>query len=122
MKLVLLALLSLPLFGQQASFTQGTAPTAAKPSVLSIPMGTGTACTITGNTFPATTLTFSGCNAGGVTLPSFTIPNTLTLPWALTIQVNSGTNASAFILQITAASPFTVQATVNGAAAVGGTF
>lgn len=106
----------------QAVFTPGAAPIPAKPAVLQINGGSSVACTVTGDTFPARNINITNCNAGGVSIPNFTIPGTVTLPWALTVQVNSGTNAVTFILQVTSVSPFTVQATFNGAPAVVGTF
>lgn len=106
----------------QAVFTPGAAPIPAKPAVLQINAGASVACTLTGDTFPAKSINVTNCNAGGVSIPNFSIPSTVVLPWALTIQVNSGTNAATFILQVTSTTPFTVQATVNGVPAVSGTF
>lgn len=105
----------------QATFTQGTPAVAAKASQLVIANG-GPSCTITGNTFPATTVTVGTCTFGGVTIPSFTVPSTVVLPWAITIQSNVGSAAATFTLSITSVTPFTVQATVNGATPVGGSF
>lgn len=114
-------ILAASIVAQAPTFQQGNPPATAKPSVLTIPGG-GTSCTVTGNTFPATQITVGACTFGGVTIPSFTIPNTVTIPWAITYQINSGTNASTFILSVTSTTPFTIQATVNASPAVGGTF
>lgn len=108
---------------QTATFVQGQPAQAAKPSQLSMVLTAGAApCTVTGDTFPAQNIIISNCTIGGATIPGFTIPNTVQLPWALTIQVNTGTNAQTFILNITANNPFKIQATVNGQTPVSGTF
>lgn len=118
----LLFLLASSAFGQ-AVFTAGSPAAVAKPAQFVITAGTSVSCTLTGDTFPAKNVLITNCNAGGVTIPNFTIPSTVTLPWALTLQVNSGTAVSTFILQVTATAPnFVIQATVNGAAVVTGTF
>lgn len=123
MRKFLVSLIFLSCAFSQASFTPGQPATAAKPAQLIISAGTNVSCTITGDTFPAKNLNVTNCNAGGVSIPNFSIPNTVSLPWALTIQVNSGSNAATFILQITSTSPnFVIQATVNGTTPVTGTF
>jgi len=110
----------------QATFTPGSPAVPASPAKVVINVSPGTpqavAFTIIGDTFPAKVLTIGPITADGVTIPQFTVPNTVTLPWALTFQINTGTNAATVIINITSVAPFTLQATVNSATPVVGTF
>jgi hypothetical protein len=121
-----LCLISAASAAAQATFTAGIPATTATPAklVLNVSPGTTQAVsgTIVGDTFPAKSLTIGPLTVGGVTIPQFPVPNTVTLPWAITFQVNTGANAASVQIVITAAAPFTLQATVNAATPVTGTF
>jgi hypothetical protein len=110
----------------QATWTPPVPPTAGTPGKLVTVAGTGSTainCTLTGNAVPATAINFA-CNLAGVTIPAFTLP----MPsagqlFAFTYQFNSGTNAVTTIVTLTPGTAgVAFQATVNGGAAVTGTF
>jgi hypothetical protein len=114
--------LAASLLRAQATFSQGTPATAAKPSVLVANSPDGLIkCTLTGNTFPATTIII-GCALNGVTIQPFSLPiGTFT---AFTFQFNQGTNAVSVMTSWTpsASGGASAQAAVNGGAVVTGTF
>lgn len=124
MKPILLFLLSLGLHAQ-ATFTQGSKPTAAVPSQLVANSPDGSVkCTLTGDTFPATKVNFSCTVAGTAGFVNGPIPFPAGAPFfALTLQINSGTNANTLMVSLTpGTNGIALQATVNGSTPATGTF
>jgi hypothetical protein len=125
---IILALLFCYSAFAQAIFTPGVPPNSAPvPAKLVATAGTGangTTCTITGDTFPATKLTFN-CTVGGIAnFISGTLPFPAAAPFmALTIQLNSDPNVQTLMLYLVpGASGIAAQVSVNGGAPVTGTF
>lgn len=121
MKLIILMLVSVGLYGQVV-YTPSIPPQTAVAAKVIATAGTGVnsvSCTVVGNTVPATAI-IASCVVGTTNIPAYTIP--LSIGVAYTFQFNFDVNAVTFIINKPSSGPITARVTANGSPETNATY